>query len=448
MSATRPSLSLPRKLLYAAGQGGNVLGDTLIQTFLLRFYLPPDGKGPELFPETWLGLIPVWLGINVIARIVDSIADPLVASWSDKSRHRLGRRRVFMLWGVAPLAIATAVMFFPPSAEHEAIGNAGFLVVLLCSYFFFFTVYVSPYLALLPEIGKTATERLDLSTFQAIAALIGAAIASMVGPILFFSADGARADIQSLAIFCGVTSLILMVLPILAIDEPKLVAIDETTASPPLMESLKSTLGDPHFRFYLVGTVLFFFGFNIIRAAAPYYVEVSMGQTLDQVPIVMGATFGVAGLSFPLVNLVARKIGKRKTMMLGTAVLIATMSTVPFVSTVASGFVLMGVSGIGVAVLLAIPNALLSDICAANAMRTGKHQEAMFFGAQGFFLKVNLGVSLGLLGMVLELGKSVSNPVGVQASGPLAAIALALALAAFWRYQDPPEVADGRVGND
>src|SRR5690606_35071911 len=119
--------------------------------------------------------VPTWLLINLVARAVDSVSDPVIAAWSDRSRHRLGRRRVFMLAGGVPLAISTAALFFPPF-PGAATGNAIFLLVVFSSYFVFFTVYVAPYLALVPELGQTPSERVDLTTFQAAFGLGGAGI--------------------------------------------------------------------------------------------------------------------------------------------------------------------------------------------------------------------------------------------------------------------------------
>jgi glycoside/pentoside/hexuronide:cation symporter, GPH family len=432
--SARGPLGLKTKLLYGLGNGGAVLGDTVIATYLLFFYFPPEGSGPALAPIMLFALLPTWLIVNFVARAVDSIADPMVASWSDKSHHRLGRRRVFMLTGGVPLALCTGALFFPPfEAGHG--GNAAFLLVVFCAYFFFFTVYVTPYLALVPEIGKSPAERLDLTTFQAGAALVGAAIAMVGGPLILGGGDDGGGSLRPMAALLALASLVLLMLPALFLNERRLTA--GTVGEPStlsLKDSLKATLSDRTFRLYLAGTILFWFGFNVVRGATPFYVTVLMDAPFAFQSTAFAVVFALAFLAFPLINLLARRIGKRDTLIGGVLVLLLALAAVPFITGKLSGIVVLGVASIGVGVLLSVPNAMLADICEATAQREGERREAMFFGAQGFLLKMNLGLSSGVLGLLFAwLGTSAEHPLGVQVSGPVGAVMLVLSLVAFAR---------------
>ena len=79
---------------------------------------------------------------------------------------------------------------------------------------------------------------------------------------------------------------------------------------------------------------------------------------------------------------------------------------------------------------------MISDIANANALRSGERREAMFFGAQGFLQKVNLGVSTGVLAWLLDFGRAVDNPLGVKLAGPVAGVVLLVAAVCFWRYPE------------
>lgn len=430
---SRAPLPLRLKLGYALGNGGAVLGDTIIASYLLFFYFPPEGRGVALAPELLFALVPTWLFVNLVARAVDSVSDPLVAAWSDRSRHPLGRRRVFLLAGAVPLAISTAALFFPPF-PGAATGNAIFLVVAFSAYFLLFTVYVAPYLALVPELGQTQSERVDLTTFQAVFGLAGAGIAMVLGPALLPSEGETSADVQRMVVVLSAVSLVLLLVPALFVDERKWSAWGEGTASESLLESLRGTLANRRFRLYLIGTVLFYFGFNVVRGATPYFVTVLMREPLAFQMQALLAVFVVAALAFPVVNVLSKRIGKRRVAMGGALVLAVALTLVAWIDSALSGMVILGVAGIGVSVLLVVPNALLSDICEEHARRTGQRSEAMFFGAQGFFLKVNLGVSSGVLGVLFStFGTSVGEPLGVRLAGPVAAFVLILAIGAYWR---------------
>lgn len=429
-----PKLPRSQKILYALGNGGAVMGDTVLATFLLFFYFPPEGRGEDLIPKLLFAAVPTWLLVNLVARTVDSVADPLVAVWSDRSTHPLGRRRVFMLAGALPLAGASALLFFPPG-EAGSWLNTGFVTLVLCAYFFFFTVYVAPYLALLPELGRDERERLDLSTYLAFTSLAGVGIAVVLGPALLLpGADETPADMQHMVLVLAGASGVLLLLPALFVQERRTHGAPQSSLG--LLDSLRETLADRAFRTYLTGTILFWFGFNIVRGAAPYYVIVLMREPLAFQSVALGTVLAMAGLCFPLVNLLAKRVGKARTMMIGSAVLAAGLLAVPLISSRLSGLLVLAVCGAGVGVLLSVPNALLADLCEKCAAATGERREAMFFGAQGFFLKLNLGLSSGLLGLSFALfGNGPERPLGVMLSGPLGAVALGLSIWAFARFR-------------
>jgi GPH family glycoside/pentoside/hexuronide:cation symporter len=431
----RLALTFKQKLAYAAGQAGNVLGYSLVTGFALRFYLPPtsgEGAGAPLVPAVFAGFIPVWFTLNLVARGLDSWWDPYVANWSDKSSHRLGRRRVFMIVGCLPLALATAGIFFPPDPA-ATLRNAVFAGALLTVYYGMFSVYVAPYLALLPELAPDPKENIVLSTLQAAAALLGALIALIAGPIV-----AQKVGIPAMSAVFAVISLGLLLVPIVSIDERRLAVRHEGPASTlGFLESIKETLRDQSFLPYVIGSTLFWFGFNIIQSAAPYYVEVLMQKPLDFQAIAMAATFGVAIVAFPFVGGAVGKYGKRRVMIFGSVLLALILSAVPLVSGPASGVALLGASGVSVSILLAVPNAMLADVCNASARRTGQKREAMFFGAQGLLQKVSLGLSTGLLGFLVDrFGRSIQNPLGVKLSGPMASLALLAAAFFFFRYPE------------
>jgi glycoside/pentoside/hexuronide:cation symporter, GPH family len=444
MSAPQPPrFTMGRKIAYAAGQAGNVLLESLIATYLLWFYLPPAKSGQlesSLVPKVAFGILGSMAFVNLVARGIDTFLDPMVANWSDRSTSRFGRRRFFMIIGCLPLAAMTALTFFPPDNSSTDL-NIVFLAVVLTAFYALYSVYVAPYLALLPELAPDKKDNVFLSTLMAVFALVGGLIAVNGGPVIIHAlGDSTMAERQhSTQIMClalSVVGFVLLVLPILAVDEKTMVTIKPTHgAHPGLIDSLKSTLQDPYFLPYVIGTVAFSFGFNLVRSALPYFVEVLMKKPIDYpAPI---AVFGAAAVAFPVVGAAAVKWGKKAVMIAGTILLAIPLGAFYLVDDAVTGMVLLAMCGIGVGVFLAIPNAMLSDICNACTARTGQAREAMFFGAQGFLQKINLGFSTAVLGYLLDnYGRSVDAPMGVRLAGPAGAIALVIGAIAYSRYNE------------
>lgn len=363
-----------------------------------------------------------------------------------------------MLVGCAPLALFTALIFFPPVAG-ESVWNVVWVAAMLTGYYCLFSVYVAPYLALLPELAPDKDESTVLSTMQAAAALFGGLLVTVVAPALFLSdADTDRAPLQKMAAVMAGVSFVFLIVPVLVLDERKLIHRKEGEAAAQLglLASLKETFSERPFIPYVFGTNLFFMGFTVIQTAAPYYVEVLLQRPLKEQGAVIGPLFGVGALAFPLIAIAARRFGKRRLMIggsLGLAVLMGVGVPLLHASTglvdgpMGAALVLFAMSGVPVAMFLALPNSMISDICEANAKKTGERREAVFFGAQGFIQKVMLGAATGLVGWLGTLfGQSRAEPLGVQMTGPLAALVLVGAALCFYRY--PEAAVQARMRGD
>ena len=455
MNAPPMKLTLPRQIAYACGQAGNVLGESLIATFLLVLYLPPGSTGEQTvswLPELAFGLIGAMAFVNIMARGIDTFLDPMVANWSDRNTSKLGRRRLFMLIGAAPLCLMTALAFLPPD-EAATDVNVVWLAVILTAYYALFSVYVGPYLALLPEIAPEKKLNVRVSTMMAAFALVGALVAINGGGIMISILGEATVvqkqhSIQTTVIILSVVAFVLLMVPVVFIPETKMVVrqAGAEASHAGVVESMKRTFADKAFVPYVLGYTLFSFGFNIVRSALPYFVTVLMVEKSDSpAPIAM---FGVAAVAFPVVAIAASRLGKRPVMLFGCVWLALSLAGFWFVDNSTLGMMALGCCGVGVSIFLAVPNTMISDIANANALRSGERREAMFFGAQGFLQKVNLGISTGVLAWLLDFGRSVDNPMGVKLAGPVAGAVLLVAAVCFWRYPEKrilQELADAQA---
>ncbi len=96
---------LYRKLAFASGHFLNVLGISMWFPYNVSFF------------EKVLGIPPKNTGtIILIAQVFGALSNPFVGMWSDQTRVRYGRRKVFHLVGV--IAIACSFFF----VRHQCIG--------------------------------------------------------------------------------------------------------------------------------------------------------------------------------------------------------------------------------------------------------------------------------------------------------------------------------------
>ncbi len=422
-------LSTSVKILYASSSAGWAMIDRIVITWLMYYYITTTDMGEPLLKPVVFGLI------LFIGRLVDAVADPLVALWSDNFKSNKGRRIPFLRWGGIIYVMVFIALFYPPVAGLSSI-NTLYLAFFVGVYFFSFTLYVCPYLALLPELARKREDRLDLATLRAVFTLLGVAIA-LVGSGLLINQIGFKGMIWSL----GLLGLGLMYLPILIKEKDY---AEGKAATLNLKEAITTTFKNKAFCIYLAGNAAFWFGFNIITLGLPFYVTVLLGLPEGETSIFFAAAFGVAILVFPLVNYLAKKIGA-KLVMISSMFLFSLIlplffflgKDVGMLSSYNYSLLIMGITGIPLASLFVLPDAIVASITDIEETISGQRREAMYFGVQGLVLKIVMGLSSLVTGFLLQFfGQTASAPLGVQLTGPLAAVFIAIGALVFWHYPE------------
>ncbi|HOO55323.1 MAG TPA: MFS transporter [bacterium] len=426
---SKPKLPFNKLLGYSSGYIGVSILDRLAVAAVIYYYLPPAEESlPQLVPKIVFGYI------FIFGRIIDSIADPLVSYWTDKCKSKRGRRLPFMLYGGVPLALSLVLLFFQPTCGISA-WNSVWLAGMLGLYFFFFTYYVCPYLALIPELSKTHKERMNTTSLQGVLMLIGTVIASIA-----FAPLAAKYGFKAMALMLGGVALIFLYMPVISIDEKKY--CDATPSELNLFSSLLMTFKNKPFVIYLIGNLSFWFGFNIISSGVTYYVTVLLGIPKENTAVFMGIVFGVALIFIPVTNMIAKKIGKRKTMIAMLLIFTLVLPLIFFmnagwlpVSNLVFGYTIMGFCGVPLAGIFIVPNAIVADLTDYDEMKTGNRREAMYFGAQGLCLKITMGISTFLMTLLFSwFGNSMASPLGVQLTGPIGGLFSLIGLIAFLKF--------------
>jgi Na+/melibiose symporter-like transporter len=97
------------------------------------------------------------------------------------------------------------------------------------------------------------------------------------------------------------------------------------------------------------------------------------------------------------------------------------------------------------AAVFLLPKALTADIADYDAMIRGERREAMFYSTQNFFEKVTFALPPALLGLILLLGDTTEDPLGIRMA-PVVAGVLAISGMALWhRYRLPDNVSRDSV---
>lgn len=474
MAQAAPGLSRREQVAYAAGYLGVSLLTFAVSQWLQSYYVPTTGGDPLLASAALFGTA------LVVGRIIDGLADPIAGYFSDTFRSRIGRRRPFLLL-FGPLAGLTFVMLYPRVAPGEVIPYSYFLGTL-CAYYFTYTLAVTPYLALLPELAATDRGRLGITTMQTFFNFGGIAIAMVLG-----------AEIRTnplMAPILGAVGGLALMLPGLLVQER---AVPTPEGPRPslggMFGELWAALQNRLFLLYVASQLCMWFGFNMILAWMPYLVE-----RLLRGPSVTMANLSVLGTALLLLPVAYRfvlRIGKVRGLMVAMAafalvfVALSQLGRLPAppvdLERMAhrrshhtgalvtpeqvranldpsevegdpgqrnwrwvAGIALLLSLGLPLAVFFLTPNTIMSHVIDLDRQERGGGREGMFFAAQAVVIQTGGAWSGWVLNRVLTEGGDQATLAGIAAVGPVAGAVIGLGVVILWRFAGKlPPVQDG-----
>ncbi len=263
--------------LFAVGQFGWALLSGIISNWLVYFYQPDEAsisQGQTVFiPQglAVLGIFTVIGAITAFGRIFDAVTDPLIASWSDRCKSKDGRRIPFLKWASLPLALSTILVFWSPVTEKSWL-NAGFLFLMVMVYYLSITAYCTPYNALIPELGHTQQERLNISTIISFTFIAGTAVAYLAPMILgvFIPMAGRVGAIRITFTCMAAAAFVCMLVPVFAIKEKEYVNTVPTEDT--AFRSLAATFRNGEFRKFVGSDILYWIAITMFQTGLPFFV--------------------------------------------------------------------------------------------------------------------------------------------------------------------------------
>jgi glycoside/pentoside/hexuronide:cation symporter, GPH family len=424
-----PGLPLRAKLMYASSSLG---GEALTQSrslWLLYFYTEANDF-----------LSPLAVGaILTVARLVETVDDGLIGFWSDRTRSRLGRRIPFVLAATPFWALFAFLLFTPPSSSAAA--TAAYLFIVLELYFLASTVSGGPYEALLPEIAPTSDERVTITGMRVYFGAAGAGLGLVASGLVIdeFGYPAMAATVAILALtfrYVGLAGVW------------RYASRSQEPAELGLRDALRATLSNRYFLLFLPTFALFQLGFQVLLGSLPFLVEAALDvdEAGTWVAALAAVAVGTMVVMIPLAGLLSRRTTKRhayRVSLVGAVVLfplLAFAGFLPGVPVEAQLVAAMVVAGLPIAGNYLFPAPLTADVIDYDSLRTGMRREATYYGAQNFVEKTTSALAPLVLGILLELGRTADDPLGVRLVGPVAALLVLAGFLTFRGYDLPDDV--------
>lgn len=453
-----PPLRRSTKAIYGLGQLAEGMKNTSFELFLFFYY------------NQVLGLSGTLTGLaTFVALLCDAVADPVAGSLSDSFRHRWGRRHPFIYGAAVPLGVAFAFLFRPPTGLGQ-MGLFIWLVVFAVLARAVLTIYHVPHLALGAELSRDYRERTSIVAFRTLFAVLGSAIATVVGLGWFFRATAGFPNGQMnvegyppYGLFCAA----LMTAAVLASGAGTHARIPFLPPAPPhplpftlrrVAGEMRGALSNGSFRALFAGLVLFFVmrGVQITLGLhmGTFFWMLTTRQILEiNVALLVGLVSGI-----PFWTRVATRLDKKPTFLLGVSwfslfslapPLFKIVDWLPPAGTGAYLAILWWMSflaAFGGAAALIAAGSMMADVADEHELDTGHRQEGIFFGAVAFAGKSASGLGHQIAGLGIDLigFPPQAMPGSVPAErlvalgvfyGPGIAILAAMSLVVLARYR-------------
>lgn len=401
MSQIRPH----HRFFYSAGSLGVAVSYQAFSTYIQFLYIDIIGVR-----AAWIGV--VW----AIYGLWNSVNDPLAGYLSDRTRTRWGRRVPWIAGSLLPLLVTFLLLWLPfGDVDWSEMGLLFYFLLIVLLFDLFWTIFVMNWASLFPEVATTEGQRTNVSAMRAAFSLLGLLVGVALPPLLAGADWSGRGNMAFLLTAVTTVSLVLGLLG--SKERPEFAA----EPSPPFIESLRLTLRNRNFLYFLGANLMIQYVFLGLAASIPFYAKYVLqiqgpttvgGMTLDtemQNSLLLAAAFLIALPAMLPWWLLARRFGAwrslRMVSLLGAAVALYFF----FPTTFVGGIIGTTIFGITLAGLLMLTDPLIADITDEDEVQNGARREGMFFGINGLFIRFAFVIQGILTAVIFTLTGYVSS---------------------------------------
>jgi MFS family permease len=301
--------------------------------------------------------------IGTVAAVLGVVSQPLWGLLSDRTRTRFGRRVPWVLGGILGLAACIAALALASTFLAILVFAAGIQV--------FWSMIAAPLLALLPD--RTPISR--RGTFSALGGIGG--YLGIAAGLLAASAFASSIPTGYLVLAAMLVVLATPIALLLRRDSRELPRPERIGFVGSAKSFWVSPRKHPDFAWAFVSRVILMAGYWGITSFILYqlqdYVGLSRKSAAAVVPVIsIGLIVGVLITVFPA-GALSDRLGRRKPIVLGAAVVMGLSVIVPLVSPTTVGIAIsLGVAGLALGAYLAVDQAIMTLVL-PDPERAGQH---------------------------------------------------------------------------
>ncbi|RUA16171.1 MAG: MFS transporter [Clostridia bacterium] len=380
-----------KKLLYAFGMFGVALSYQAFTGWIQFYYLDVLRLAPAAMSIAWV-IFTLWNMLN----------DPIAGQISDNTRTRWGRRIPWIVALSFPLGISFYLLWAVPvglvgKSASLFSGLWWYFLAVLLAFDTLWSAITINYVALFPEMYPGQGERASVSAWRQAFTIVALILA-----ITFTKDIAENIGWAQMGILFGSLTALAFLISLLGSREKPAATTDEPSVS--LKEALQYTLRSRSFLWFVFMNLMVEFSLLALPAVVPLYAKYVLGETegLRQ-GLLSGAAFIVAIPAFAFWTWAAKRWGTRLSVMASMALFGLLLLPLLVVQTYTQAIITTASLGVGLAGLLMLRDIMLADVIDEDSLAAGVRREGMYFGMNGFIIRLAFAFQGSMLGGMLML---------------------------------------------
>jgi len=343
-----------------------------------------------------VGLPIIYLTIaTIIFAFWDAFNDPIIGVISDRTKSRIGRRKIWLYVTSIPMAIIIILLWTPPLDASHFIIFIYYLVVIMVFdlVYTFYTVNIN---ALWPEMFLTTEERTNIGFWRNIFMIIAVALAYLV-PGLIIEDMANRRDLPQTPtqyLVSGITIAVIVFISFIillkwGVFERKEFAQDVEKA-PKLLDSFKITLKNKAFVLYCIVQLCVYCVYGILLTIMPLYGTFVLGLAEENsflIGLLVFACLIIGVLSTPMWIFLQKKYGIRKIFMICMGYWAISLLLFITATDILTAFLFIAIMGPGLGGAIYFYDQGMAEIIDDDSVRTGLdvRREGAYYGVSALF---------------------------------------------------------------
>ena len=347
--------------------------------------------------------------VLLMARLVDTLSDPIVGILSDKFGYKNNHRKPWIAIGAVIAGIGLYRILNP-------IDNAGAFYLLTWSIILYigWTMIAVPYLAWGAELSLDYHERTKITSCREGIGILGVLAA---GIIIAIASSHGWSETESIGLLAETAIIIgAITIPCLLFFVPDSQINRNRNTEPQnenLIKSIKTLIDNKPFLRLLSAWFINGIANGIPAVLFFLYLENILGTTESQRAIYITLYFGSTVLAMPFWLHLSKLVGKHKIWCWAMSIAIVTFVSVIFIPE--GSFIYFGIicviTGMCLGADLSLPPAIQADVVDYDTLKFRKQRAGLLFSLWGMSTKLALAISVGFAFPTLEiLGFNADDP--------------------------------------